>query len=184
MIIARRAFFSGFWRGRTQVRRTAADRKTRYKALETHIQIHLLPNDFALTKAEESYLWSRVRSLLEQTGDQVLFSTGIIKHLNPLVDDVIEPLRMSSAEVTPHREPEALRQSAIDKVATFLNNASDAEIDALQTRFALASRIDLEKHLREEIAMWIHAMDDTEVLKHDSFSIQDPVFARLNSLCS
>ena len=182
-MIDRREFFSGFWKRRTQGHRKFGDRKTRYKALETHVQIHLLPNDFALTEGEEAYLWSRVRSLLERSDDQDLFSTGITNHLKLLVEGVLEPLRMASAEVTPCRQPEALRQAAIDKAATFLNNMSDADINALKTRFSLADRPGLEKHFREQIAMWIYDMEDAEVLKHDSFTIQDPVFAHLRGLC-
>ena len=181
-MIDRRTFFSGFWKRGPQVHRTVADRKTRYKALEVHVQIHLLPNDFALTEAEESYLWGRVRDLLEQTSDRKLFSTDITRQLSRLVEDILEPLRMSSAEVTPNRQPAPLRQAAIEKVTTFLNNASEPEIEALKNRFSLANRADLEKHLRQEITTWIDAMEDSEVLKHDSFSIQDPVFAHLRAL--
>ena len=181
-MIDRRAFFSGFWKGRKQVQRSVADRKTRYKALETHIQTHFLPYDFALTEAEESYLWSRVRSFLERTDDSHLFSDGIRRQLKLLVEGIIEPLRMASEEVTPNRQPEALRRAAIDKVASFLNAVSDAELEALKTRLSIANKNELETHLRQEIAVWIYAMDDTQVLKHDSFSIQDPVFARLRAL--
>jgi hypothetical protein len=181
-MIDRRAFFSGFWKRGPEVHRTRAERKARYKALETHVQLHFFPNDFALTEAEKSYLWSRVRSFLELTGDQDLFSTNITKRLSQLVEDVIEPLRMASAEVTPNRQPESLRQAAIEKVATFLKNASESEIDTFKTKFSLAGRTDLDRHLRQEITTWVNAMDDSEILKHDSFSIQDPVFARLRAL--
>ncbi len=181
-MIDRRAFFSGLWKRRPQFQRTRAERKTRYKALETHVQLHFLPNDFALTEAEEAFLWSRVRALLELTDDQNLFSTGITKRLSQLVEDILEPLRMASAEVTPSREPESLRQAAIEKVGTFLKNASESEIDSLKTKFSLADLTDLERHLRQEISMWVHALEDSEVVKHDSFSIQDPVFARLRAL--
>jgi len=181
-MIDRRAFFSGLWKRRPQVQRTRAERKTRYKALEMHVRLHLLPIDFALTKSEETFLWSRVRSLLELTDDQELFSTGITQRLSQLVEGIIEPLRMASAEVTPNREPESLRQAAIDTVATFLKNASEPEIDSLKTKFSLADQTDLERYLRREIAIWVNALEDSEVLKHDAYSIQDPARARLRAL--
>ncbi len=182
-MIDRREFFSGFWKRRTWVRRSIADRKLRNKELEAHVQTHLLPADFALTVSEESYLWSRVRSVLEETNDADLFSTAIVKKLRLLVGDLIEPWRMASEELNPIRQPETLRQSAIEKAVPFLQAATDAEIDALQTKFSLTNRVDLESHLRGEIATWIRGMEDAEIMKHDSFSIQDPVFAHLRALC-
>ena len=183
-MIDRRTFFSGFWKRGPQVHQTIVERKTRYKTLEVHVKIHLLPNDFALTEAEESYLWSRVGSLLRQTNDKVLFSTGITKQLSRLVEGILEPLRMASEEVTPIRQPAPLRQAAIEKVTAFLNNASASEVDAWKNKFSLEDRTTLEEYLRREITKWIYAMDDTEVVKHDSFSIQDPVFAHLRELCA
>jgi len=182
-MVNRRQFFSGFWKPKPKTYRTPADRKARYQGLETHVEIELLPNDFALTEKEGSYLRSRIRSFLEETSDEELFSMDILRRLRQLVEDVIEPWRMASAEVSPIKQPEELRRAAVEKVTVFLNNVSAAQIDTLKARFESSDRTQLATLLKREIKTWVDQMEDREILKHDAFSIQEPVFAHLHRLC-
>ena len=182
-MVNRRDFFRGFVKKKPGVGRTRADRNTRYHALETLVRIELLPDDFALTKKEDAYLRSRTRSFLEEANDDELFSTEIVRRLKQLVEDILEPWRMASAEVTPQRSPEQLREAAVAKVAVFLDHMSEGQIERLRTCLSLPDGADLGSYLSEEISTWVGQMEDSEILRHDTFTIQEPVFAHLRSIC-
>ena len=102
-MINRRQFFSDMWRRRRTTPRSETDRDNRYLALETHVRMELYPYDFALTESEESYLMNRVRSLLEETSDEDLFSKVIVERLDRIVPEVIEPWREADEEVNRHK---------------------------------------------------------------------------------
>ena len=150
--------------------------------MQTQVQTELLPTDFALTETEKSQLSSRIQSFLNGASDEDLLSTNIVNRLKLLVEDVLEPWQMASTEVTTRKKPQELRIAAIESVPVFLNAATREQLDSLMKKFALFSRVELEVRLREDVAIWIHQMEDTDLLKYDSVSIQEPVFSRCRKL--
>ena len=178
-MVNRRQFLSGFWIGQPGVPRSEADREARYQALETHVQTELLPTDFALTETEKSQLSSRIGSFLKEASDEDLFSTDIVDRLKLLVEYVLEPWQMANEEVTARKKPQELRFAAIESVPLFLNASTREQIDSLMKKFALINRLELEVRLREDVATWIQRMENTDLLKYDAVSIQEPVFKHL-----
>ncbi len=181
-MVSRRQFFSGFIKGPQGVPLSEEDREARYQALETHVQTKLLPTRFALTETEQSQLSSRIRAFLGRTSDADLLSTGIITRLKLLVEDVLEPWQMSGDAVTARKKPQELMFAAIESVPLFLKAATQEQIDSLMKRFELINRLDLEVRLREDVAIWIQSMEETELRECDTESIQESAFAHLSEL--
>ena len=181
-MVSRRQFFSGFVKRPKAVGLSKEEREARYQTLEIHVQTELLPTHAALTESEQSRLSSRIRSFLNGASDAELMSTGIFSRLTLLVEDVFEPWQMASDEVTALKKPQELLFAAIESVPSFLNAATQEQIDSLMKRFEIINRLDLEMRLREDVAVWIQGMDDADLLEYDSASIQEPVFAHLSEL--
>jgi hypothetical protein len=177
-VVSRRQFFSGILKGRQAVFLSSEEREARYQALESDVQSELLPTHSTLTESEQSRLSSRIRSFLAGATDTELLSKRIVSRLKLLVENVLEP----SDEVTALRKPQELLFAAIESVPIFLSAATPEQIDSLMKKFELVKRIELEVRLSENIATWMQKMKDTELLKYDSVSIQEPVFARLREL--
>ena len=182
-MVNRRQFFSRLLQSEPGVRRSDDERIARNRDLETRVQRDLLPSDFALTERESSFIASRVRFFLEGASDATLFSPHIVDRLNQLVTELIEPLRMASAEVSPMKEPKTLRKAAVQAVTTFLQTAAPSQVDSMMTRFAADDLSRLEEALAAEIADWAEAIPDEELLKYDAVSIQDPALRHLRTSC-
>ena len=74
MSLSRRQFFNRLVR---PGQRTPEERRARYELMDVYLRTHLMPYDFALTPDQEKELVDVVRSALEQTDDEELFSAII-----------------------------------------------------------------------------------------------------------
>jgi hypothetical protein len=125
-----------------------------------------------------------VRTALEETGDEELFSEILRFKVDEVVDSKIRPWREASyldEEGTRLRE---LRRIAVDYVNLFLNGqGSPTAIEQLQQELAIYDLPALEAELRKRIQEWIGTVDDRELLQYDVVTVKDLVFAQLRSWC-
>src|SRR3954464_13214422 len=69
--LSRRQFFRRFVK---PGEKTHEERNARYEDMAAYVRTNLLPYDFCLTAAQEAELFATVRTALEETGDDELFS--------------------------------------------------------------------------------------------------------------
>src|SRR5262245_52993200 len=152
--------------------------------METYVRTHLLPYDFALTAAQESELLHSVRSALEETSDDELFSAILRFKVEEVVDSKIRPWRDQNQLKEQLNRLNEIRLSAPDYVSTFLNGqATPAAIEQIKTRLLIDDPKELEAELKKRIEEWIASIDDSELLQYDIVTVKDLVFAQLRSWC-
>ena len=152
--------------------------------MDTYVRTHLLPYDFGLTADQETELLSAVRSALEETSDEELFSAILRFKVEEVADRKIRRWRDENQlkeQVTRLRE---VRDSAADYVSAFLNGqATPAAIEQLKVRLEIEDSRILEAELTKRIREWIATVDDSELLQYDVVTVKDLVFAQLRSWC-
>jgi len=82
--------------------------------METYVRTSLLPYDFSLTSEQEADLFCEVRSTLERSSDDELFSA----FMRPIIEEVV------GTKIRPWRE-ENLLKSQSDRLTEIRNGASD-----------------------------------------------------------
>ena len=160
------------------------ERRSRYDLMDTYVRTHLLPYDFALTAEQETELLTSVRSALEETSDEELFSAILRFKVEEVADTKIRRWRSENQQKEQVIRLKEVRDSAADYVSAFLNGqATPAAIEQLRVRFAIEDSRLLEGELAKQIREWIVGMDDSELLQYDVVTVKDLVFAQLRSWC-
>jgi hypothetical protein len=181
MSLSRRQFFRRLMR---PGQKSGEERQTRYDLMDTYVRTHLFPYDFSLTAPQESELLASVRSALEGTSDEELFSAILRFKVEEVADAHIRRWREESRLKEQADRLKEIRASAADYVSTFLNaQASPAAIGQLKARFGVADIVALEGELRNRIQEWIGTVDDGLLLSHDVVTVKDLVFSQLRSWC-
>jgi hypothetical protein len=181
MSLSRRQFFRRLVR---PGEKSPEEREERYSSMATYVRTSLLPYDFGISAAQEAELFAAVRSALEETGDEDLFSAIIRFKVEEVVDSKIRPWReQDQLNEQLHRLTE-VRNSATDYVGVFLNaQATPAAVEQLKARFASTDPKALEDELTRRIREWIATVDDADLLAYDVVTVKDLVFAQLRSWC-
>ena len=152
--------------------------------MDTYVRTHLFPYDFALTADQEAELFASVRSELEETNDEELFSAILRFKVEEVVDRKIRRWREENQTNEQLNRLKEIRRSAADYVSTFLNGqATPAAIEQLKLRFGIPDAKALEAELVGRIQQWIAGVEDGELLQYDVVSVKDLVFAQLRSWC-
>jgi hypothetical protein len=160
------------------------ERRSRYDLMDTYVRTHLLPYDFALTAEQETELLTSVRSALEETSDEELFSSILRFKVEEVADKKLRRWRNENQLKEQAIRLREVRDSAADYVSAFLNGqATPAVIEQLRVRFAIEDSGLLEHELARQIREWIVAVDDSELLQYDVVTVKDLVFAQLRSWC-
>jgi hypothetical protein len=160
------------------------ERRSRYDLMDTYVRTHLLPYDFALTVEQETELFTSVRSALEETSDEELFSAILRFKVEEVADTKIRRWRSENQQKEQIIRLKEVRDSAADYVSAFLNGqATPAAIEQLRVRFAIGDSRLLEGELAKQIREWIVGVDDSELLQYDVVTVKDLVFAQLRSWC-
>ena len=181
MSLSRRQFFRRLVRPGEKSRE---ERVARYELMDTYVRTNLLPYDFALSAGQEAELFSSVRSALEDTNDEELFSAILRFKVEEVVDGKIRPWREESQANENLNRLKEVRNSATDYVSTFLNGqATPAAIEQLKLRFGTLDTRALDAELRTRVQEWISTVDDSELLQYDVVTVKDLVFAQLRSWC-
>jgi hypothetical protein len=181
MSLSRRQFFRRLMH---PGQKSLEERLARYELMDTYVRTNLLPYDFSLTADQEAELLATVRSALEETGDEELFSAIVRFKVEEVADRKIrlwrdeDQLKYQRARLT------EIRHSAVDYVSAFLKGqATPATTELLKTRFAIADSAELEAELMKQVRDWIATVEDSELLQYDVVSVKDLVFAQLRSWC-
>jgi hypothetical protein len=160
------------------------ERRSRYDLMDTYVRTHLLPYDFALTAEQETELLTSVRSTLEETSDEELFSSILRFKVEEVADKKLRRWRNENQLKEQAIRLREVRDSAADYVSAFLRGqATPAVIEQLRVRFAIEDSGLLERELARQIREWIAAVDDSELLQYDVVTVKDLVFAQLRSWC-
>jgi hypothetical protein len=83
-MVNRREFFGRFMKGGASRPRRRRNRQHRCRELETFLVVDVIPDDMALSEAQEMSLRAAARSLLERTSDDDLFSTLAVTKIEEL----------------------------------------------------------------------------------------------------
>jgi hypothetical protein len=157
---------------------------SRYELMDAYVRTHLLPYDFSLTEEQEAELFASVRSALEETNDEELFSSILRFKVEEVADGKIRRWRDENQVNEQSNRLSEIRRSAADYVSTFLNGqATPAAIEQLKTRCGIQDVKALEAELTVRIQEWIGSVADSELLQYDVVSVRDLVFAQLRSWC-
>jgi hypothetical protein len=152
--------------------------------MDAYVRTHLLPYDFALTKEQEAELFVFVRSALEGTSDDELFSAIIRFKVDEVADAKIRPWREQSELNDELNRLKEIRQAASSYVSAFLNGqGTPAAVEQLKTRFGIQDLGALDRELRSRIEAWVGSVDDSQLSQQDVVSVRDLVFAQLRSWC-
>lgn len=129
-------------------------------------------------------MFASVRSALEETSDEELFSSILRFKVEEVVDRKIRLWRDENLLNEQAIRLSEIRRSAADYVSTFLNGqATPAAIEQLKVRCGIANPKALETELTGRIREWIGSVEDSELLQYDVVSVKDLVFAQLRSWC-
>jgi len=181
MSLSRRQFFRRFVKPGEKTRQ---ERRGRYELMDAYVRTHLLPYDFALTADQEAELFAGVRSALEETSDEELFSSILRFKVEEIADGKIRPWREQNQLVEQLSRLKEIRRTAADYVSAFLKGqATPAAIEQLKLRNGTQDIHGLETVLRQRIDDWIATVDDNELIQHDVVTVKDLVFAQLRSWC-
>src|SRR5262245_34412265 len=181
MSLSRRQFFRRLVR---PGQKAPEERLERYELMDGYVRTHLPPYDFSLTRDQEGELFASVRSALEQTGDDELFSAILRFKVEEVVDAKIRPWREQSELNEQLTRLKEIRQAATGYVSTFLNGqATPATVEQLKMHFGMNDLIALDVELRSRIEAWIANLDESELMHHDVVSVKDLVFAQLRAWC-
>jgi len=152
--------------------------------MAAYVRTDLLPYDFALSAEQEIELFAAVRSDLEETNDEELFSAILRFKVEEVVDRKIRLWRQQNQEKEQSNRLSEIRDSAPSYVGTFLNGqATSATIEQLGASFGIEDLEVLEAALKTRIQEWISTVDDSELERYDVVSVKDLVFAELRSWC-
>jgi hypothetical protein len=152
--------------------------------MDAYVRTHLLPYDFGLTMDQERELFASVRSALEETTDEELFSAIVRFKVDEVVDAKIRPWREQSELNGELNRLKEIRHAASGYVSAFLNGqGTPAAVEQLKLRFEIQDLNALDAELRSRIQAWIASVDDSELLQQDVVSVKDLVFAQLRSWC-
>jgi len=164
--------------------KTREERQARYEVMDAYVRTNLLPYDFALSAEQEGQLFAAVRSALEETADEELFSAIIRFKVDEVVDGKIRPWRDASQLNEQLNRIKELRDTAAGYVNGFLNGqATPAAVEQLKQHFAIQDSKLLEAELRKQIQEWIATVPDSDLLQYDVVTVKDLVFAQLRSWC-
>jgi hypothetical protein len=181
MSLSRRGFLQRLVR---PGKKTPEQRRERYEVMAAYVRTNLLPYDFGVTPDQEAELFAAVRTELENTSDEELFSSVLRFKVEEVVDRKIQRWRAEGELKERLARLNEIRRSGVDYVGTFLKGqASATTIEQLQLRCGVTDSTALEAELRKQIHEWIAAVEDTELLQYDVVSIRDLVFAQLRSWC-
>jgi len=152
--------------------------------MHNHVRTNILPYDFCLTASQETELFATVRSALEQTNDEELFSSILRFKVEEVADRKIRLWRDENQLNEQLNRLKEIRNSAADYVSVFLNGqATPAAIEQLKTTCGIQESGALETELRSRIQDWIMRVDDGELVQYDVVTVKDLVFAQLRSWC-
>jgi hypothetical protein len=161
------------------------ERIGRYDAMDAYVRTSLLPYDFALTAEQEAELFAAVRTALQETKDEELFSIIARYKIEEVVELKINPWREASQLKELANGLRELRKSSLDYVSVFLNGqATPATVEQLKERFGMQDLGTLEQELRKRIEEWIFTVEDRELLQYDVVSIKDLIFGQLRAYAS
>jgi len=181
MSLSRRQFFRRLVK---PAERTREEREGRYELMDHYVRTNLLPYDFALTAVQEAELFATVRSALEETNDEELFSSILRFKVEEFADRKIRRWRDENQLNEQLNRLKELRSSAADYVSVFLNGqATPAAIEQLKMACSIEDSGALETELRTRIQAWIATVDDGELLEYDVVTVRDRVFTQLRSWC-
>jgi hypothetical protein len=90
MSLSRRHFFRRLLR---PGEKTLEERRARYELMDEYVRTTLLPYDFSLTPGQESELLATVRTALEETNDEELFSAILRFKVEEVADRKIRQWR-------------------------------------------------------------------------------------------
>ena len=181
MSFSRRQFFRRLVR---PGEKTRDDRLGRYHAMDAYVRTHLFPYDFSLTPQQEAELFATVRSALEETSDEELFSAIIRFKVEEVADTKIRFWREQNERADQANRVTEIRNAAADYVSAFLNGqATAATVEQLKTYCGIQDPAALDAELRRRVAAWIATVDESEVLRYDVVTVRDLVFAELRSWC-
>jgi len=181
MSLSRRQFFRRLVK---PGEKTYKERKARYELMNAHVRTHLLPYDFALSATQEAELFAAVRTALEDTSDEELFSAIIRFKVEEVVDSKIRPWREQNRILEESNRLAEIRRCGADYVSAFLNGqATPAAIERLKSRCGIQDVKTLEAELKSRIEAWLATVDDSELLRHDVVTVKDLVFTQLRSWC-
>jgi hypothetical protein len=90
MSLSRRRFFRQFLR---PGEKSPEERRERYELMDNYVRESLLPFDFTLTADQETELLASVRSALEETSDEELFSAILRFKVEEVADRKIRQWR-------------------------------------------------------------------------------------------
>jgi len=181
MSLSRRQFFRRLAR---PGQKTPEERKARYELMHTYVRTHLFPYDFSLTAAQESELFAAVRSDLEATNDEELFSAILHFKVEEVVDRKIRHWREDNQLKEQQHRLNEIRRAAADYVSAFIyGQGTPATIEQLRARFSAEDLTNLEFKLKKRVEDWIATVEDSELLGYDVVTVKDLVFTQLRSWC-
>jgi len=181
MSLSRRQFFRRLVK---PGEKTREEREARYELMDTYVRTSLLPYDFALTADQEAEMFAAVRSAVEETNDEELFSSILRFKVEEAVDRKIRPWREASQLKEQLNRLREIRASAADYVSVFLNGqATPVAVEQLKQAFGTQDAKTLESELKDRIRRWIANVEDSELLQYDVVTVKDLVFAQLRSWC-
>jgi hypothetical protein len=90
MPLSRRDFFRKLVKPKE---RTPEERQERYKLMDQYLRTELLPSQEPLTPEQEAELFAAVRTDLETTGDEELFSAVVRFRVEEVVDRKVRAWR-------------------------------------------------------------------------------------------
>jgi len=181
MSLSRRQFFRSLWNVNDP---QSPKRLKRYEALETYARTQLFPYDFTLTDEQERELIQEVRSALEKTPNDELFSNVIRGRIEQIVETKIQPWRKDSDVFALTERLREMRQIAPDYVSKFLQvQAGTPVIEQLKQMYGIYDLAELEASLKRQVGLWISELDDRLLSQYDLISVQELVFAQLRSWC-
>lgn len=148
------------------------------------MRTQLLPYDFELTEQQERELLAEVRSVLEKSTNEDLFSQAIRNKLEQIVEGKIQTWRNQSDHTALSERLKEIRQAAPDYVTTFLEmHADEPVIEQLKQMYGIYDMAELEASLKRQVQIWIAETNDRLLAHYDVVSVQDLVFAQLRSWC-
>jgi hypothetical protein len=152
--------------------------------MDSYVRTHLLPYDFGLTPEQEAELFQAVRTELDNTGDEELFSAILRFKVEEIADRKIRHWREQVHLADEVHRLKEIRSAAPDYAPAFLTaQATPAAIEQLKARFGIENSEALQAELIQRVKDWIATVDDAELTGYNVLSVKDLVFAQLRSWC-
>jgi hypothetical protein len=164
--------------------KTREEREERYELMHNYVRTSLFPYDFSLTAVQEAELFAAVRSALEETNDEELFSSILRFKVEEVADRKIRFWRDENQLNEQLNRLKEVRNSASDYVGAFLNGlATPSAIEQLKLTCGIQDATALEAELKARVQNWISTVDDGELIRYDVVTVKDLVFSQLRSWC-